>query len=154
MARLSGQTLIRASFATLLAALVGAQLLLHRKVEAQDGGVQAPRFEVDPVWPKPLPNHWVLGMTIGIWVDDQDHVWIIHRGAATLHANERALELKVGECCAAAPPVLEFNEAGDLIGSWGGPGEGYDWPSSNHGIDVDFKGNVWIGGNGDRKSVV
>ena len=52
------------------------------------------------------------------------------------------------ECCAAAPPILEFNEAGDLIGHWGGPGEGYEWPSSNHGIDVDYKGNVWIGGNG------
>ena len=52
------------------------------------------------------------------------------------------------ECCAAAPPILEFDEAGDLIGHWGGPGEGYDWPASNHGIDVDYKGNVWIGGNG------
>jgi DNA-binding beta-propeller fold protein YncE len=52
------------------------------------------------------------------------------------------------DCCAAAPPVLEFNEAGDLIGHWGGPGKGFDWPASNHGIDVDYKGNVWIGGNG------
>jgi hypothetical protein len=51
-------------------------------------------------------------------------------------------------CCAAAPPVLEFNAAGDLVGSWGGPGQGFDWPASNHGIDVDYKGNVWIGGNG------
>jgi len=59
---------------------------------------------------------------------------------------------KNAECCAAAPPVLEFNEDGDLIGSWGGRGEGYDWPSSNHGITVDYKGNVWIGGNG-RDSV-
>ena len=57
MARISGQTLVRASFATLLAALVGAQLFLHRQVEAQDRSVEAPRFEVDPVWPKPLPNH-------------------------------------------------------------------------------------------------
>ena len=81
-------------------------------------------FEVDPLWPKPLPNHWLLGMTIGVWVDDQDHVWIIHRGAATLHANERALELKVGECCAAAPPVLVFDQAGNLVRSWGGPGAG------------------------------
>ena len=56
MARISRQTLIRATFATLLAALVGAQLLLHRTVEAQDRSVEAPRFEVDPVWPKPLPD--------------------------------------------------------------------------------------------------
>ena len=54
----------------------------------------------------------------------------------------------LAECCSPAPPVLEFNEAGDLIGHWGGPGQGYDWPSSNHGITVDYEGNVWIGGNG------
>src|SRR6202035_2030243 len=52
------------------------------------------------------------------------------------------------ECCKAAPPVLEFDEAGNLIGHWGGPGEGYDWPETNHGIFIDYKGNVWIGGNG------
>ena len=150
MQRLSGQTLVRASLALAVTALVGAQVLLHRSVEAQDRSVEAPRFEVDPIWPKPLPNHWVLGMTIGIWVDEQDHVWIIHRGAATLHANERALELKVGECCAAAPPVLVFDPAGNLVRAWGGPGPGYEWPESNHGVHVDHKGNVWIGGNGEK----
>ena len=40
---------------------------------------QAPIFEVDPLWPKPLPNHWVMGSTIGLSVDAQDHVWVIHR---------------------------------------------------------------------------
>ena len=123
------------------------------KVEAEAqarASVQAPMFEVDPLWPKPLPNHWLLGMTIGVWVDDQDHVWIIHRGGPTLHANERALELKVGECCASAPPVLEFDQAGNLLHAWGGPGAGYEWPESNHGIHVDYKGNVWVGGNGAK----
>ena len=48
-------------------------------------GVQAPTFEVDPLWPKPLPNHWVLGQTIGVAVDAQDHVWIVHRGDASLN---------------------------------------------------------------------
>ena len=75
-------------------------------------GVQAPRFEVDPLWPKPLPNHWVLGQAIGVWVDEQDVVWIVHRGSATLADNEKALELKNGECCAGAPPVLEFDRRG------------------------------------------
>jgi DNA-binding beta-propeller fold protein YncE len=51
-------------------------------------------------------------------------------------------------CCIPAPPVLEFDAAGNLVGHWGGPGEGYEWPASNHGITVDHKGNVWIGGNG------
>ena len=52
------------------------------------------------------------------------------------------------DCCAAAPPILAFNKDGDLIQSWGGKGDGFTWPVSNHGIDVDHKGNVWIGGNG------
>jgi hypothetical protein len=134
-----------------LALILGlAQFVLQREADAQDRSVEAPIYEVDPLWPKPMPNHWLLGMAIGIWVDEQDHVWIIHRGAATLHANERALELKVGECCAAAPPVLVFDPAGNLVRSWGGPAQGYEWPESNHGIHVDHKGHVWIGGNGPK----
>ncbi|MBS0336487.1 MAG: hypothetical protein JSS40_06675 [Proteobacteria bacterium] len=132
-------------------ALLGVgQAVLDNEADAKARTVRAPRFEVDPLWPKPLPNHWLLGMTIGVWVDEADHVWIIHRGAATLHANERALDLKVGECCSAAPPVLEFDQAGNLVRAWGGPGQGYEWPESNHGIHVDYKGNVWIGGNGAK----
>src|SRR3954464_3025688 len=94
---------VGASLCVLVVALGVGQAVLQNKAEAQArASVQAPMFEVDPLWPKPLPNHWLLGMTIGVWVDDQDHVWIIHRGGPTLHANERALELKVGECCASA----------------------------------------------------
>ena len=44
--------------------------------------------------------------------------------------------------------------AGDLVKSWGGPGEGYDWPDSNHGITVDHKGNVWLAGNGDKDTQI
>jgi DNA-binding beta-propeller fold protein YncE len=139
---------IGAVFLTLFAALGIGQAWLQNRADAQGRTVQAPMFEVDPLWPKPLPNHWLLGMTIGVWVDDQDQIWIIHRSSATLHANERALELGVGECCRGAPPVLVFDQAGNLVRAWGGPGQGYEWPESNHGIHVDYKGNVWIGGNG------
>jgi DNA-binding beta-propeller fold protein YncE len=132
----------------LVIALGACQAVLQNRVDAQARTVQAPVFEVDPLWPKPLPNHWLLGAAIGIWVDEQDNVWIIHRSSATLSDNEKALELKVGECCRGAPPVLVFDPAGNLIRSWGGPGQGYEWPESNHGIHVDYKGNVWIGGNG------
>ena len=139
------------AFAAIVVALGCGQAALERRADATPGAmVEAPMFEVDPLWPKPLPNHWLLGMTIGVWADEQDHIWIIHRGAATLNANERALELKVGECCVAAPPVLEFDQAGNLVHAWGGPGAGYEWPESNHGIHVDYKGNVWIGGNGEK----
>ena len=115
--------------------------------------VQAPVFEVDPFWPKPLPNGWVLGSTIGVGVDARDHVYIIHRGGATLNARTEAGYALVGPCCSAAPPVLEFDPEGNLVNAWGGPGEGYTWPGSNHGISIDPMGNVWIGGNGARDSV-
>ncbi len=138
-------------FFTLMATLGISELALERAL-AQQGGVMAPRFEVDPLWPKPLPNHWVLGNAIGVWVDSQDVVWIINRGSATLADNEKALELKAGECCAGAPPVLAFDQGGNLVRHWGGPGSGYDWPASNHGIFVDHLGQVWIGGNGPGDS--
>jgi DNA-binding beta-propeller fold protein YncE len=141
-----------AVFAAGILALGVGQSALQNTAEAQADGVQAPRFEVDPFWPKPLPNNWLLGMAIGVWADDQDHIWIIHRGAATLHNNERGAELSppIAECCRAAPPVLVFDTDGNLVRSWGGPGQGYEWPQSNHGIHVDYKGNVWIGGNGEK----
>jgi DNA-binding beta-propeller fold protein YncE len=82
-------------------------------------------------------------------------VWMIHRGSATLAEKERALESKLSdECCGAAPPVLEFDPNGTLLAHWGGPGAGYEWPTSNHGITIDHKGNVWIGGNGPGDSQV
>jgi DNA-binding beta-propeller fold protein YncE len=133
--------------------LAGAIAVGQAVLAATEGDtVEAPRFEVDPMWPKPLPNHWLLGSTIGVSVDAQDHIWIIHRSSATLNNNERGAELDppTGECCKGAPPVLEFDQAGNLLRSWGGPGAGqsYEWPESNHGITIDYKGNVWIGGNG------
>jgi len=146
--------IIGAALVGLVIALGVGQAKLESNAIAQKPMVQAPMFEVDPLWPKPLPNHWLLGMTVGVSVDGQDHVWIIHRGAATLNDNERALDLKVGECCTAAPPVLEFDQAGNLVRAWGGPGQGYEWPESNHGVHVDYKGNVWIGGNGAKDAQV
>lgn len=109
----------------------------------------APRFEVDPFWPKPLPNHWLLGAVIGVDVDAEDNVWIVHRGGSLEEKEVYATwDPPASYCCYPAPPVLAFGQDGGLIEHWGGPGEGYDWSASNHGIDVDHKGNVWIGGNG------
>ena len=123
-------------------ALLGGPAVVHAAT------VMAPRFEVDPLWPKPLPNHWVLGETIGVSVDAQGHIWILHR-PTSLEANElhATTSPTMARCCASAPPVLEFDQAGNLLRHWGGPGAGYDWPQRNHGITVDYKGNVWIGGN-------
>jgi DNA-binding beta-propeller fold protein YncE len=138
-------------------AAVGAAIvaIARDRAAGDNRTVAAPYFEVDPLWPKPLPNHWMLGSAVGVSVDDRDHVWIIHR-PATLANNEKGLDLKppTGDCCAAAPHVLEFDASGALVSHWGGPGAGYEWPSSGHGITVDYKGNVWIGGNGEGDAQV
>jgi len=140
---------IGAAFVAAIVIVGGARYLLLQSVGAQDRtALQAPRFEVDPLWPKPLPNNWILGQVIGLTVDARDHIWIVHRDNL-LGANEAAADQNppIASCCSKAPPVLEFDPAGNLVGHWGGPGAGYDWPESNHGIFIDHKDNVWIGGN-------
>jgi DNA-binding beta-propeller fold protein YncE len=141
---------IGAAFLALIAALGIGSRIMERKAAVEAATIQVPMFEVDPMWPKPLPNHWVIGQTIGVSVDAQDHVWIVHR-AGSLEPKEiyAAANPPMASCCTPAPPVLAFDQAGNLIQHWGGPGPGYDWPMSNHGITVDYKGNVWIGGNGN-----
>jgi hypothetical protein len=143
--------LIGSAFAVALAGLGIAQFALQGKAEAQ--GMMAPKFQVDPFWPKPMPNHWVLGMSIGVWVDNNDHIWMVHRDN-TVERTILQLKNHQGSCCQPAPPVLAFDEAGNNIHAWGGAvaGAPYDWPESNHGITVDGKGNVWIGGNGGPDS--
>jgi DNA-binding beta-propeller fold protein YncE len=117
--------------------------------DAAPAGPLAPKFAVDPLWPKPLPNHWVIGSTIGVTVDSRDHVWIIHRRSTLTERETKAGVLTPeGECCTAAPPVLELDADGNLVGAWGGAGDGYDWPVSDHGIAVDHREHVWIGGQG------
>ena len=103
-----------------------------------------PQFRVDPFWARELPNNWMLGQVSGVAVDDQDHVWIVHR-PRTLDARQRGEE---GMCCVPAPPVIELDPDGNVVRSWGGPGDGFEWPENEHGIHVDTQGNVWIGGNG------
>jgi hypothetical protein len=114
--------------------------------------VQAPRFEVDPMWPKPLPNNWVIGSAIGLSIDSRDHVFMVHRYRGLNPRVEvgAAQNPPISECCTPAPPVLEFDPQGNLVRAWGGPGQGFDWPGSEHGITVDSKGNIWLAGNGGQ----
>ena len=147
---------IGAGFLALLAALGVGQSVFEKQASAQaGGGISAPRFEVDPMWPKPLPNGWYIGQAIGVWADTQDHVWIIHRNDSPDPVEAAADQNPpTGECCKKAPPIIEFDQAGNVLHAWGGPGQGYDWPDSNHGIYADNEGFVWIGGNGGTDGLV
>ncbi|MGQ0733694.1 MAG: hypothetical protein ACT4QD_08575 [Acidobacteriota bacterium] len=165
--------LIGATFVAALVVLGVAERALEQTAAAQaKSSMQVPIFEVDPFWPKTMPNNWVFGQTIGLGVDERDQVWIIHRGNdpgnldGTEYAHPPAGQApggagpgaakggyykpgnRVAECCDPAPPVVAFDQAGNVVHSWGGPSLHPDWPDSNHGIVVDNKGMVWIGGNG------
>jgi DNA-binding beta-propeller fold protein YncE len=154
--------LIGATFVVAIFGLVAAERALEQTAAAQAKSGQVPIFEVDPFWPKPMPKNWVFGQTIGLGIDEKDQVWIIHRGNdptnldgteyATPPANPKVYyapgTTRVSECCDPAPPVVAFDQGGNVVQSWGGPSLHPDWPDSNHGIIVDHKGNVWIGGNG------
>ena len=110
-----------------------------------------PQFQVDAFWPKPLPNNWILGQVAGIATDKYDRIWVVQR-PLTLTPRERAAEQNPPEakCCAAAPPVLVFDGSGNLLRSWGGAGQGYQWPENEHGIYVDDNDFVWLAGNGKK----
>lgn len=110
---------------------------------------EIPKYKVEASWPKELPNNWIMGQVGGMAVDRHDHIWVLQRpGSDTADelgaspASQRSL------CCVAAPPVLVFDTQGNLLQSWGGPGEGYNWPILEHGIYVDKDDNVWISGSG------
>ncbi len=117
----------------------------------QPAGV--PVFEVDPSWPKALPNNWTFGEFSGVAVDTHDHIWINQR-PRTRADDEKYLLAKppIGDCCQPGPSIMEFDQEGTFIQGWGGPGAGYEWPENEHGIHVDYNDNVWVGGNGPKDS--
>ncbi len=119
-----------------------------------------PAFEYDPTWPAALPNNWMTGPIGAMAIDAQDHIWVIQRPSGTTNLSERYGLEGLGECCFPAPPVLEFDQAGALIQSWGpihddkgmvlgsqvwGPAPDVEWPLSEHGLYVDHQDTVWVG---------
>jgi hypothetical protein len=126
--------------ALLLVAAVAAGFSRGSAVWAQNGGKRVPQYELDPSWPPTLPNNWVMGVPTWVAVDRHDHVWVLHRPRTT-PKEQRA---------SAAPPIVEFDQHGKFVQAWGGPGQGYDWPDTEHGIFVDNKDRVWITGINPR----
>lgn len=119
----------------ILASLVSASMS-RNSAAGQERGVGVPTFEADPTWPK-VPAKWKLGDVSSVAIDEQDNVWVLHR-PRTLPPQDMAL---------AAPPILEFDSTGKFLQAWGGAATGYEWPEREHGIYVDHKGYIWIGGN-------
>jgi hypothetical protein len=117
-----------------LASVAVVSIFIGAPGAQQSGAV--PTFQVDTAWPPKLPNNWVMGQMSGVAVDRRDHVWLLHRPRIMAEQNRAH----------AAPPVVEFDAAGKFVQAWGGPGEGYEWPENEHGIYVDDKDVVWIGG--------
>jgi sugar lactone lactonase YvrE len=130
-------------FAVLMLIVGGSWKIVSAQSHA--GTVQVPKLEVDPNWPKPLPNGWVYGQVSSAAGDADGNIWVLHRPSG-VRPNQKS-----------APPVLEFDQAGNLLKSWGGTemaqAQGFVWPESEHGIYIDYKGFVWIGGNGNDDEI-
>jgi hypothetical protein len=111
-----------------------------------------PSFAVDASWPQMLPDRWIMSQVTGIFVDDRDHVWVVHQPAVLGREEIGAAEdPPIAQCCYPAPPVLVFDRDGALVDSWDGPGEGYFWPDAPHGVFVDHDDHVWIGSNASHQ---
>ena len=125
--------------AWVIIASAGGKSLFGTEAAAQMSPTQPrdiPMFEVDPSWPK-VPAKWKLGDVSSIAIDAQGDGWVLHRPRT----------LKPDQAAMAAPPILVFDQAGNFIKAWGGAGSGYEWIEREHGIHIDHKGFVWLGGN-------
>jgi len=107
-----------------------------------------PHFQVDPSWPREMPNAWILGAVTAVFVDAKDHVWVTHL-PETLTPEETALvqDPPIGTCCAPAPVVIEFDPEGNVVQGWGDPStqDVSEFPRNAHGLFVDHNDYVWVG---------
>jgi DNA-binding beta-propeller fold protein YncE len=131
-------------------ASVAAAGTLHQPL-AGGQARQVPLFDVDPFWPKPLPDHWLIGSAVGLAVDARDRVFVVHRTDSFNRRTEigAATDPPTGDCCLPAPAVLSFDTDGNLLSHWGGPGDLPEWPAASHRIAFDDEGDLWLGGVGD-----
>jgi hypothetical protein len=161
---------------------LGAAQGVQKANSGKPGAHMVPQFKYDKTWPKqPLPAQWKIGQVVGVHVDTRDHIWIIQRPGSLKNSEKEATDLStygapggrgnaggagrgpLAGCCKPAPPVIAFDYQGNVILSWGGPGDGFDWPTpgpmspdpalgtgpfGEHGIFSDYKDNIWVGADG------
>jgi len=130
-----------AALGLLIASQASAQTANAKPAPGSPTAENLPIYEVDPTWPPTLPNNWILGDIRGLFVDDNDHLWIIHMPSSlTPQEIGAAVEPPIADCCFPAPPVLELDPEGNVLRTWGGPDEGYTWYDAEHGIYIDHHG--------------
>ncbi len=132
---------------------------VHVLAQSRAQGAAVPVYKIDPFWPKPLPNKWIIQGVPTMVTDKDDHIWVLHRPRDIAPDESGAASTPPRtDCCVAARAVLEFDTAGNLLKAWGGPGHHPDWPAAGierpgaaaeHAIVVDRDGNVWISGNAE-----
>lgn len=135
---------------------LSAQGALAKPAPGSPTADNLPNYVIDPTWPPTLPNNWILGDIRGLFVDDNDNLWVIHM-PSSLTDQEIGAQIKppIADCCFEAPPVLELDPEGKVLKTWGGQkladeqavagGPKYTWPVPEHGIYIDYKGFVWVG---------
>jgi hypothetical protein len=121
-----------------------------RQAVDKDG---APMFKVDPFWPKPLPNKWGMQQVTGIGIDpSNDHVWFLNRAAAA-NPDETGGAGGRLDCCIQGPELIEVDQDGNVVHSWGEKGTTEKWPTALQTVIVDSKGFVWVAGTGAQDSI-
>ena len=82
-----------------LAVILATALAVCYPAQVQSEGQKGtPKFEVDPTWPKPLPNRWINGQVSGVCADRQDHIFIVNRNDITDEEKENGVQ---------SPPVID-----------------------------------------------
>jgi len=124
------------------ALLIGLGLWSPLKQAVAKDPNKAPRFKVDPFWPKPLPDRWVTGEVAGTCVDSKDHLFTVNRGP------QGNLTAKEAVTATPSPAVIEFDRDGNVVNHFGDPGTAQfaAMPTGLHGCFVDYQDNVWIAG--------
>ena len=136
----------------LIAAATSVQQAQQRPRQAVDHN-GAPLFKVDPFWPKPLPNRWSMQQVTGIFVDRDDHIWFLNR-AAKADPDEVGGENNRLDCCIRGPELIELDQEGNVVRSWGGPGYHPLWPTALQTVLVDRQGFVWVAGTAPQDSIL